>query len=41
MGSCIELPGDDAEGVDGDQPELEEVLVAARLLDAPVPWRVA
>ena len=40
-GTLLELPVDDAEGVDGDQPELEEVLVAARLLEAPVPSRVA
>jgi len=39
--TLLELPVDDAEGVDGDQPELEDVLVAARFAEAPVPSRVA
>ena len=38
--TLLELPVDDAEGVDGDQPVLEDVLVAARLVEAPIPSRV-
>ena len=34
--TLLELPVDDAEGVDGDQPVLEHVLGDARLLEAPL-----
>ena len=39
--TLLELPVDDAEGVDGDVPVLEEVLGDARLLEAPLPSRLA
>ena len=38
--TLLELPVDDAEGVDGDQPVLEDVLVDARLVEAPIPSRM-
>ena len=38
--TLLELPVDDAEGVDGEPPPLEDVLGDARLLDAPAPSRV-
>ena len=38
--TLLELPVDDAEGVDGDPPVLEDVLVAARLVEAPPVSRV-
>ena len=39
--TLLELPVDDAEGVDGDQPLLEHVLGDARLTEAPLPSRLA
>ena len=39
--TLLELPVDDAGGVDGDGPVLEEVLGDARLMEAPVPSRLA
>ena len=39
--TLLELPVDDAEGVDGEQPVLEDVLGDARLVEAPVPSRLA
>jgi len=39
--TLLELPVDDAEGVDGDTPALEEVLGDGRLLEAPLPSRLA
>ena len=36
-----ELPVDDAGGVDGDEPVLEAVLGDARLIEAPLPSRLA
>ncbi len=38
--TLLELPVDDAEGVDGDLPPLEDVLGDARLLEAPAPSRL-
>ena len=38
--TLLELPVDDAEGVDGDVPVLEDVLLDARLADAPQASRV-
>ncbi len=38
--TLMELPVDDAEGVDGGPPTLEDVLLDARLLDPPQPSRV-
>ena len=38
---AVELPVDDAGCVDGDVPVLEEVLGDARLLEAPLPSRLA
>ena len=38
--TLLELPVDGAEGVDGDPPALEDVLLDARLLDPPAPSRV-
>ena len=39
--TLLELPVDDAEGVDGEEPVLEDVLGDARLVEAPVPSRLA
>ena len=39
--TLLELPVDDAGGVDGDAPVLEEVLGDARLMEAPLPSRLA
>ena len=39
--TLLELPVDDARGVDGDVPVLEQVLGDARLMEAPVPSRLA
>ena len=39
--TLLELPVDDAGGVDGEEPVLEEVLGDARLLEAPLPSRLA
>ena len=39
--TLLELPVDDAEGVDGDTPALEEVLGDGRLLEAALPSRIA
>jgi hypothetical protein len=39
--TLLELPVDDAEGVDGEQPVLEDVLGDARLVEAPLPSRLA
>ena len=38
--TLLELPVDDAGGVDGDEPVLEEVLGDARLMEAPLPSRL-
>ncbi len=38
--TLLELPVDDAEGVDGDPPVLEEVLLDSRRLEPPLPSRV-
>ena len=39
--TLLELPVDDAGGVDGDEPVLEAVLGDARLIEAPLPSRLA
>ena len=39
--TLLELPVDDAGAVDGDMPVLEEVLGDARLVEAPLPSRLA
>ena len=38
--TLLDLPVEDAAGVDGDEPFLEEVLLDARLLEAPEPSRL-
>ena len=38
--TLLELPVDDAEGVDGEPPLLEDVLLDARLIDPPQPSRL-
>ena len=38
--TLLELPVDDAEGLDGDTPFLEEVLLDARRVEPPLPSRL-
>ena len=38
--TLLELPLDDAEGVDGEPPVLEDVFSDARLIEPPIPSRV-
>ncbi len=38
--TLLELTVDDVEGVNGEPPPLEDVLLDARLLDPPLPSRV-
>ena len=38
--TLLELPVDDAEGVDGEPPVLEDVLADARTFDLPEPSRL-
>ena len=41
VATLLELPVEDAGGVDGDVPVLEEVLGDASLMEAPLPSRLA